>query len=60
MSGETPDDVVFHLSFQAEIFDHVAAISMSSEYRMRAKARVRELRRQIEAICCDPPAVAAE
>ena len=60
MSGDRPDDVVFHLRFQAEIFDQVAVMSAMADFKPRARRCANDLRRQADRICADPPAAAAE
>jgi hypothetical protein len=46
MSGERPDDVVFHLRFQAEILDQVARIAATLDGREKARKQAAELRIQ--------------
>jgi len=52
MSGDRPDDVVFHLRFQAEILDQVAMISATKDGRKRALTQATALR--IRAGLVDP------
>jgi len=47
MKGPTPDDVVFHLTFQAEILDQVARIAATPDRQDKARAKAAELRAQI-------------
>ncbi len=46
MSGPTPDGVVFHLKFQAEILDQVARIAATQDGRDKARRQAAELRAQ--------------
>ena len=46
MSGHRPDDVVFHLRFQAEILDEVARITATRGEQEKARLRAAELRAQ--------------
>ncbi len=44
MSGDKPDDVAFHLRFQAEILDQVAIISATKDGRTKARTQASALR----------------
>ncbi len=46
MSGIRSDDVVFHLKFQAEIYDEVARITASRDDKEKARQQAAALRAQ--------------
>ena len=46
MSGTRSDDVVFHLRFQAEIFDEVARITATRDDKEKARRQAADLRAQ--------------
>jgi len=44
MSDSRPDDMIFHLSFQAEILDQVACIAATRDGQEKAHRQAAELR----------------